>query len=165
MQTEANTRRFDSLAPHPLSELLLCPPSITNLLSRSSLAVECAAGDLLFRQFDHCKGLYLVVSGQFQRSTERLEKRLVLGQVRAGDLVELAAVLGNQRHTYTLTALTSCSVLLLPIETLLKAFENHPPLHMHLLEELAREVSRGYRACWQVRVFKRRRTGDGATSK
>ena len=64
-----------------------------------------------------------------------------------GQLVELAAVLGDGRHTYTLTAQTAGSVLLLPIQALSQAFQEHPPLRMQLLEELAREVSRAYYFC------------------
>jgi CRP-like cAMP-binding protein len=98
-----------------------------------------------------------VVSGQFLRRAERLETRLTLGPARAGDLVELAAALGDGHHTYTLVAQTPGSVLLLPIEALSQAFENHPPLRMQLLEELAREVSRAYNACCLNRSGKTRR--------
>jgi CRP-like cAMP-binding protein len=90
--------------------------------------------------------LYVVVSGQFLRRAERLETRLNLGVLRAGCLVELAAALGDGLHTYTLTAQVAGSVLLLPIGALNRALENFPPLRMRLLEELAREVSRGYEA-------------------
>ena len=45
-----------------------------------------------------------LVSGQLLRKAERLEKRLTLGTTRVGDLVELAATLGDGRHTFTLVA-------------------------------------------------------------
>ena len=107
--------------------------------------------------------LYLVVSGQFLRKTERLETRLTLGPARAGDLVELAAALGDGRHTYTLSAQTPGSLLLLPIEALQQAFEGYPPLRMRLLEELAREVSRAYNACCLNRMAADRGSrGNGA---
>jgi len=48
----------------------------------------------------------VVISGQFLRRAERLETRLTLGLARAGDLLELAAALGDSHHTYTLTAQT-----------------------------------------------------------
>jgi len=164
MQTEARAGRSDSVAPRPLAELLVCPPSIGNLLSGSALCLQFGEGDVVFRQGEDCRGLYLVVSGQFQRRAERLEKRLMLGQARAGDLVELAAALGDARHTCTLSAISSGSVLLLPIEALNKAFEAYPPLRMQLLEELAREVSRGYQACSHARIFKARRGGNGGNA-
>jgi CRP-like cAMP-binding protein len=101
--------------------------------------------------------LYVVVSGSFQRRAERLNSRVVLGHARAGDLVELAAALGDGNHTYTLSAISSGTLLLLPVDALRRAFEGYPPLRMRLLEELAREVSRAYFACMVERVTPRRR--------
>jgi len=98
-----------------------------------------------------------VVSGNFQRKAERLNSHVILGQGRAGDLVELAAALGDGNHTYTLRAVTAGTLLLLPIDALRRAFEDYPPLRMRLLEELAREVSRAYFACMVERVTPRRR--------
>jgi CRP-like cAMP-binding protein len=114
----------------------------------------------VFRQHDICRGLYVVVSGLFVRKSERMKTRLTLGPARTGDLVELAAALGDGKHTYTLTAQSAGSLLLLPIEALKKVFEMYPPLRMRLLEELAREVSRAYLSCCLNRaVHTRRRTG------
>ena len=96
------------------------------------------------------------------RRTDRLATRVTLGAVRPGDLVELAAALGDGRHTYTLTAVTAGSLLLLPLEALHRAFQSHPPLQMRLLEELAREVSRAYITCCLTRVTPARRHGNGA---
>jgi CRP-like cAMP-binding protein len=141
---------------HPLAELLECPPATGNLLNGAAQYIEASMGETVFRQSETCRGLYLVVSGHFLRRTERLDMRLTLGSARAGDLVELAAVLGDGRHTYSLAAQVSGSLLLLPIEALSLAFETHPPLRMHLLEELAREVSRGYAASCQNRMPKAR---------
>jgi CRP-like cAMP-binding protein len=81
--------------------------------------------------------------------------------VRAGDLVELAATLGDSHHTFTLKALTPGTLLLLPIEALQRAFESYPPLRMRLLEELAREVSRAYIACCLNRRVQTRQRGNG----
>jgi CRP-like cAMP-binding protein len=136
-----------AVEPHPLAELLDCPPVAGNLLNRSAQSVEFESGDLVFRQNDRCKGLYVVVTGLFQRKTERFNTRVTLGPVRPGDLVELSATLGDGQHTYSLFAQSSGSLLILPIEALNQAFEAYPPLRMHLLEELAREVSRAYVSC------------------
>jgi CRP-like cAMP-binding protein len=157
MQPEARSRRMDAVAAHPLAELLQCPPATGSLLNGSAQCIDFDAGEIVFRQSGVCRGLYVVVSGQFLRRAERLETRLTLGPARAGDLVELAAALGDGHHTYTLVAQTPGSVLLLPIEALSQAFENHPPLRMQLLEELAREVSRAYNACCLNRSGKTRR--------
>jgi len=144
-------------AAHPLAELLECPAEAGNPLSGSSEYLKCDAGAVVFHQHDVCKGLYVIVSGDFVRKAERLNTRLTLGMARAGDLVELAAALGDGRHTFTLSALTSGSLLLLPIEALQRSFNSYPPLRMHLLEELAREVSRAYFACSITRVNQRSR--------
>ena len=160
MQTEAISGRLDAVAAHPLAELLECPPSAGNLLNGSAQCIDFDAGEVVFRQHGICKGLYVVVSGQFQRKAERLKTRLSLGPARSGDLVELAATLGDGHHTYTLCAQTPGSLLLLPIECLSKAFESYPPLRMRLLEELAREVSRAYLSCCLNRPVNIRRRAE-----
>jgi len=161
MQSEA---RFGhaSAAPRPLAELLACPPAIANLLNASARSIEFAAGDAIFPQDDLCRGLYVVISGQLVRKAERLDARLTLGSVRAGDLVELAAALGDGRHTYTLIAQTSGSLLTSPTEALEQAFKAHPPLRMQLLEELAREVSRAYNSCCITRMAGIRHRSNGS---
>jgi CRP-like cAMP-binding protein len=153
---------MDAVAARPLVELLECPPATGNLLNGSAQYLSFDAGEVVFRQSGICRGLYVVVSGHFLRKTERLETRLTLGPVRAGDLVELAAALGDGDHTYTLTAQTAGSVLMLPIEALSQAFQSYPPLRMQLLEELAREVSRAYDVCCLSRTVKARRRSSAA---
>jgi len=150
------------MVSRPLTELLQCPPTTGSLLNGSAQCMEHQAGGVVFRQGEVCQGLYVVVSGQFMRRTERLETKLTLGTTRPGDLVELAAVLGDRRHTYTLSAQIPGSVLLLPMDALSQAFREYPPLRMQLLEELAREVSRGYFASSQSRVLRTRQRGVGA---
>jgi CRP-like cAMP-binding protein len=161
IEPEEISRRIEAVQPHPLAELLACPPATGNLLNGSAQCLDFDAGETVFRQNGPCRGLYVVVSGQFLRKTERLEMRLTLGPARAGELVELAAVLGDGRHTYSLTAQTPGSVLLLPEEALNLAFQEYPPLRMQLLEELAREVSRAYVACCLNRTVRAHRQGSG----
>jgi len=164
MEPEASFGRMDAVPPRPLAELLECPPEAGNLLNGSARCVDFDAGSVVFRQGCLSRGLYVIVSGLFLRRTERLETRLTLGPARAGDLVELGAALGSGRHTYTLTAQTPGSVLLLPIETLTQAFQMYPPLRMQLLEELAREVSRAYMTSCMSRSAKTRRRSNGTAT-
>jgi CRP-like cAMP-binding protein len=159
---EAGIARWDGAAPHPLAELLACPPAVAALLNASAESVEFDVGDNIFRQGSTCRGLWVVIAGVLQRRAERMEARLTLGSVRAGELVELAAALGEGRHTYTLTAQTTGSVLLLPMETLQQAFRACPALRMQLLAELAREVSRAYAMCCVTRMTGVRRRSLGA---
>jgi CRP-like cAMP-binding protein len=163
MQAQAKAARLAAVTARPLSELLDCPPETGNLLTGSAESVACDAGQRIFLQNDSTRGLYLVVSGEFLRKAERLNTRVTLGAARPGDLVELAAALGDQHHTYTLTAITSGTLLLLPIAVLQQAFEAHPPLRMRLLEELAREVSRAYLSCAINRVMPARRNHNGVS--
>ena len=157
MQPEARTGRMAAIQSHPLGELLQCPLAIKNLLKVVVQCINVHAGQVVFRQSEACRGLYLVISGQFLRRTERLSTRLILGLARAGDPVELAAALGDIPHTYTLSAQTDGALLLLPLQALNQAFEGYPPMRMRLLEELAREVSRGYDASCQNKAPKTRR--------
>ena len=164
MQPEVISRRMKDVATHSLADLLECPPATRSLLNGSAQSIDFNAGEVVFRQSGICLGLYVIVSGRFLRKAERLQKRLTLGPVSAGELVELAAVLGASQHTYTLSAQTSGSALLLPIETLNQAFQSYPHLRMHLLEELAREVSRAYYACCLSRVISTRHQHSGVAS-
>jgi Cyclic nucleotide-binding domain len=159
---EAMSERLEAVAAHPLAELLECPPESGNLLNGAARCIEFDAGEVVFHQHEICKGLYLVIGGVFVRKAERLKTRLTLGTARGGDLVELAAALGDGQHTYTLCAQTAGSLLLLPMESLNKVFEEYPPLRMRLLEELAREVSRAYLSCCLTRAIQVRRRGSGA---
>jgi CRP-like cAMP-binding protein len=156
MQHESRSRRIEAVRAHPVAELLECPAPIGLLLNGSARSLGFAAGQIVFRQSEECRGLYLVVSGRFQRQTERLQTQLTLSPARAGDLLELAAALGDLQHTYTLTAQTAGSMLMLPIEALREAFQSYSPLRMHLLEEQAREVSRAYYTCCLSRAVSSR---------
>jgi len=127
------------------------------MLADASRTIDFDAGQVVFRQDSPSAGLYLVASGEFMRKAERLNMRVTLGMARPGDLLELAATLGDGRHTYTLNAVSSGSLLLLPIDVLQRAFEGYPPLRMRLLEELAREVSRAYMSCSVCRATPARR--------
>jgi len=155
-------QRLAAAAARPLSELLECPQEARELLTNATRSNDFDAGEVVFRQHGTCKGLYLVVSGDFVRKAERFNMRVTLGPARPGDLLELAAALGDGHHTYTLSAVTHGSLLLLPIDALRRAFESHPPLQMRLLEEQAREVSRAYITCCLSRVTPLRRGGSGA---
>jgi len=160
MEKEARSRRVDPVAAHPLSELLACPTDTVSVLTASAQSVAFEAGDIVFRQAGPCKALYVVVQGRLLRRTDRLETRVTLGLARPGDLVELAAALGEPQHTYSLVAQTPGMLLQLPIEALHRAFDSYPPLRMRLLEELAREVSRGYALCTQGLWGRSRRSGS-----
>lgn len=151
MQAAGFSERREPAASHPIAELLACPPAVGNMLNAAAECIEFDAGDVVFNQNDICRGLYVSISGQLLRKAARLDARLNLGTVRAGELVELAAMLGDVRHTYTLVGQTKGTVLRLPKEALQRAFELYPRLRMQLLEELAREVSRAYNLCCSTR--------------
>jgi CRP-like cAMP-binding protein len=163
MQPEKASGRLEGVAARPLAEILNCPPETGHVLNAAAACINFEPGAIVFRQGDACSGLYVVVSGQFLRKTQRLEARLTLGPARPGDLLEIAAALGDVRHTYTLTALTPASVLMLPLDALNQAFSGYPTMRMQLLEELAREVSRCYTASCKTRTIRLRGRGAEAT--
>jgi CRP-like cAMP-binding protein len=162
MRQEAVSGRLEAVRAHPLAELLECPAEIGKTLNGSARSISFNAGEIIFRQSDACQGLYLVVSGELMRRAERNGTRLMLNSARTGDLVELAAALGDCHHTYTLGAISAGSLMMLPMEALAAAFQSYPPLRMRLLEELAREVSRAYTVCCLNRVMKTRRGNTAA---
>lgn len=164
MRLKARSERIDAVAAHPVAELLDCPPETGSLLTGAAQCLNFDSGQTVFLQNGGCQGLYLVLSGQFVRKAEWLQARVTLGTARAGDLVELAASLGNSRHTYTLKAVTSGTLLLLPMAALEQAFKSYPAMRMRLLEELAREVSRAYLTCWMNRKIRAHSGDHGATA-
>jgi CRP-like cAMP-binding protein len=157
LQSGSRLERLAAAAPHPLAELLDCPQKAGSLLANVSGTMDFDPGQAVFRQGSATIGLYVIISGEFARKAERMSLRVTLGTARPGDLLELAATLGDGLHTYTLSAVTPGSVLLLPTVALERAFQGHPPLRMRLLEELAREVSRAYITCSMSRIVPARR--------
>ena len=164
IQSDTRFERLAAAAAHPLAELLECPQEAGGFLSRETRCLGFEAGQVVFRQHEPCEGLYVVVAGDFVRKAVRFEMRVTLGSARPGDLLELAAVLGDRHHTYTLSAVGSGSMLLMPIDAMHRAFEGYPPLRMRLLEELAREVSRATITCCLTRVMPARRHSNGPAS-
>lgn len=152
MQLAGFNERRDATAPRPIAELLACPPEIGNMLNAAAECIELEPGKVIFHQDDICRGLYVVIAGQLLRKAVRLDVRLALGTTRAGEVIELASMLSDVRHTYTLTAQSAGSLMRLPKEALLRAFQSYPPLRMQLLEELAREISRAYGATCAMRM-------------
>jgi CRP-like cAMP-binding protein len=165
MEPEARSTPTDAIERPSLSELLQCPAEANALLNDSTTCLSFDTGEVVFAQGGKSEGLYVVISGQFARKAQRLQSRVMLTPARPGDLVELAAALGDGCHTYTMTAQDPGSLLLIRIDALRAAFQSYPPLRMQLLEELAREVSRAYRACCQSRTVRtRRRNVQAATA-
>jgi CRP-like cAMP-binding protein len=123
-QSGSTLERLAAAAARPLAELLDCPEEAGRLLANASRSMDFDSGQVIFRQNSVTKGLYVIVSGEFARKAERLSLRVTLGPARPGDLLELAAALGDGRHTYTLSAVTPGSVLLLPMEALERTFQS-----------------------------------------
>jgi CRP-like cAMP-binding protein len=146
MLSHEDRRSAPRPVPRPLTELLACPGPLEQRLGACSVRRDYRPGDPVFLQGQKCDGLYLLLAGEFCRSTQRKEKRLNLGILHSGELVELSAVLGDEIHNYTLLSVTNAAALVFPMNTLKVAFEEYPPLRMHLLEELGREVSLSYGA-------------------
>jgi len=151
---------MEAVRAHPVAELLECPAPVGLLLNSSAQCLQYRAGEVVFHQSESCRGLYLVVSGRLLRHAEWGQTSVTLAPVHAGELLELAAILSDGTHNFTLTAQTAASVLLAPAEALNLAFQSFPPLRMRLLEELAREVSRAYFNCGFSRPLRLRRAGS-----
>lgn len=145
----------------PLAEVFNCSTASEALLCGGGEARPFVSGETIFRQGERGRALYVVVSGCLTRRAARNGVRVDLGRVRQGELVELAASLGDGVHTYTLTAETDGILLLLPPAALEQALERDAGLRMRLLEELAREVSRAYTACRRLLSEVRRSRGHG----
>ena len=62
MQLAAFNERRDVAAPHPIAELLACPPAVGNLLNAATECIEFEPGEEIFHQNDVCRGLYVVIA-------------------------------------------------------------------------------------------------------
>jgi CRP-like cAMP-binding protein len=153
---------MEAVRAHPVAELLECPAQIGLLLNGSAQCLHFRAGEEVFHQSEACRGLYLVVSGRLLRAAQWNQTDLTLAPIHAGELLELAAVLGDGGHHYTLSAQSAASLLLLPMEDISRAIQSYAPLRMRLLEELAREVSRAYFNCCLCRSLRLRRANAAA---
>jgi CRP-like cAMP-binding protein len=153
---------MEAVRAHPVAELLECPAPVGLLLNGSAQSLQFGAGEVIFQQSESCRGLYLVVSGRLLRRAEWGQIPVELAPAHAGELLDLAAVLGDGQHHFTLTALTAVSLLLLPMEAVSHAFQSYAPLRMKLLEELAREVSCAYYRCAFGRPLRLRRAVSAA---
>jgi CRP-like cAMP-binding protein len=162
MQRESKIRRVEAVRARPVVELLECPAPVGLALNRSVKCLQYRAGEVVFQQAESCQGLYLLVSGRFVRAVTWDRGPASVAVAHPGELLELAAVLGDGRHGYTLKAQSAASALLLPMEAVSRAFESYSPLRIHLLEELAREVSRAYYSCCSVRPLRGRRATSAA---
>ncbi len=162
MQSESRIRQMEAVHARSVAELLECPAPVALLLNSSAQRLDFRAGEVVFQKGEDCRGLYLSVSGHFQRQADWELAPETLSSVQTGELLELAAVLGDGQHSFTLTAQTAASALLLPAEALSQAFQSFPPLRMRLLEELAREVSRAYFHCCLCRPLRLRRGNAAA---
>ena len=162
MKRELRTQQMEAVRAHSVAELLECPAQIGLLLNGSAQCLQFHAGEEVFHQSEACRGLYLVVSGRLLRVAQWNQTDVMLAPILAGELLELAAVLGDGGHRYTLTAQSAASLLLLPMGAISQAFQSYAPLRMRLLEELAREVSRAYCNCCLCRPLRMRRATAAA---
>lgn len=144
MQINSDKLTSPMAVSQPLNLLLSCPSEIEQRLGSVTVRRNYTDGEVLFEQNTPCDGLYLILAGEFSRATDRWETHLSLAPLHAGDLVELAAILGEGKHSSTVVATAPSAALVFPRSALEEAFAAYPPLRMHLLEELGREVSRAY---------------------
>lgn len=149
--------------PQPLTFLFECPKEVEKKLGAATERRSFVDGQVLFEQNQACDGLYLILAGEFARATDRWGTRLSLSPLHAGDLVELAAILGDGQYTSTVTATSSAAVMVFPRTALEEAFAAFPPLRMRLLEELGREVSRAYAIVSFGRGLRTRRSRKGSS--
>ncbi len=98
------------------------------------LEVAFEAGDLLFREGERSRELYILLSGQ----VEIVKNGRVIGLVTTSDtyLGEMSMLLGSRR-TATLAARTPCTLIRVPEDRVLEFFRFSPELGMKLAKTLA----------------------------
>lgn len=94
-------------------------------------------GETLFRQGDHHKGIFLILSGLVKTCYLTPSGReLTLGYWKGGNVCGTPEVLGTSRKMWSGFAVYSTEALVLPVEELRKAMQDHPGFAIGMVEAL-----------------------------
>ncbi len=100
----------------------------------TSLRINLAAGEVLFREGDAPTTAFLVESGEIEISLLQRGRRLVLSRLGAGDLLGEMAVMDDAPRTATATAVTDCILISIDREQIGERLAKTDPIVRSLME-------------------------------
>jgi CRP-like cAMP-binding protein len=110
-------------------------------LEKHATAISCDTDRVLFNQGDHPKGLYILDQGETTISmASPAGQQLMSIQARAGSLLGLPGLIGNEPYTLTAIARKGARLSLVPRDKFNTLMRSDPHLTLKMLEVLAAEV-------------------------
>ncbi len=138
-QIASNDVIIQFLHSHPLFDGL----SQANIeeLACASRFKRIPKGSFLFFQFDSAEAFYLVRKGSIAIQLENLDGReLIINEMRTGDCFGELALLIEQTHSTSASAMEDSIILAIPRLTFLSVLKKEPLLAMRLLEITAQRL-------------------------
>jgi CRP-like cAMP-binding protein len=116
-------------------------PELIQALEKRSTAIACDADRVLFNQGDHPQGLYILVQGETTITmASPTGEKLMSIQARAGSLLGLPGLIGNEPYTLTAIARKGARLSLVPRDKFNTLMRSDPQLSLKMLQVLAAEV-------------------------
>jgi len=118
--------------------------ALEDLLAKATLQAF-KKGEVIYKQGDQPKNLYLLVNGFLRVSRRHNESELVIQYFREGDLFGGSALVMRQSQTTTITANTRAEVVVIPGPAVFDVLRQYPELNtqwMKMVQENERALSK-----------------------
>jgi CRP-like cAMP-binding protein len=123
------------------SSAFLADPQLVLALDRKAIELSCGADRVLFRQGDSPVGLYILHKGEVTLTMDSPKGEVILSaEARAGSLLGLPGLIGNEPYTLTATAHSGAELGFVPREDFTALMQSDPYMSLKVLQVLAAEV-------------------------
>ena len=116
-------------------------PELIQALEKHSTPFSCDTDHVLFNQGDHPKGLYILDKGETTITMASPKgEQLMSIQARAGSLLGLPGLIGNEPYTLTAIARNGARLSFVPRDEFTSLMRADPLLSLKMLQVLAAEL-------------------------
>jgi CRP-like cAMP-binding protein len=116
-------------------------PELIQALEKHSTPISCDTDHVLFNQGDHPKGLYILDKGETTITMASPKgEQLMSIQARAGSLLGLPGLIGNEPYTLTAIARNGARLSFVPRDEFTSLMRADPLLSLKMLQVLAAEL-------------------------
>ena len=116
-------------------------PELIQALEKHSTRIACDTDHVLFNQGDHPQGLYILHQGETTITMESpTGEQLMSIQARAGSLLGLPGLIGNEPYTLTAIARNGARLSFVPRDEITSLMRADPLLALKMLQVMAAEV-------------------------
>jgi len=99
-----------------------------------------AAGSVLFREGDPCRGAYFVELGELQLTIASGERQWHVGSAHAGHLLGISSVITGSDYQCTAEAARDCKITFVPAEEMREYLKSHAEICLFAAERLGAEL-------------------------